>query len=65
MRRFFATLKCSSDVHTSQPTTPQPEPDRLALLRSTIGAEVADVYPDFAARVLGAAASGPANPGAG
>ena len=41
-------------MHTSQPTTPEPEPDRLALLGSTIGAEVADVYPDFAARVLGA-----------
>ena len=53
------------DVPEDVPTTPQPEPDRLALLRSTIGAEVADVYPDFAARVLGAAASGPANPGAG
>ena len=43
-------------MHTSQPTTPDAEPDRLALLRSTIGAEVADVYPDFAARVLGATA---------
>ena len=52
-------------MHTSQPTTPEPEPDRLALLRSTIGAEVADVYPDFAARVLGAAVAGAASPGAG
>ncbi len=52
------------DVPEDVPTTADAEPDRLALLRSTIGAEVADVYPDFAARVLGAA-SGAASPGAG
>ncbi len=53
------------DVREDVPTTPEPEPDRLALLRSTIGAEVADVYPGFAARVLGAAASRPASRRAG
>ena len=34
--------------------TPPPEPERLAVLRGRIGAEIADTYPDFAARVFGA-----------
>lgn len=41
------------DLPDSVPTTPEPEPDRLALLRAKIGAEVAGTYPEFAARVLG------------
>ena len=44
------------DVPDAVPTTPEPEPDRLALLRSRIGIEVADTYPAFAARVFGTAA---------
>jgi len=43
------------EVPETVPETPGPEPDRLALLRSTVGAEVADAYPDFAARLFGAA----------
>ncbi|MCH7833258.1 MAG: CoA synthetase, partial [Proteobacteria bacterium] len=34
------------------PETPGPEPERLQLLRSTIAAEIAKTYPDFAARVF-------------
>ena len=36
--------------------TPLPEPARLDLLRRQVGREIADVYPDFARTVLGAAA---------
>ncbi len=35
------------------PKTPAPEPERLALLRGPLAAEVADPYPKFAARVWG------------
>ncbi len=38
------------------PETPTPEEDRLSLLRSTVGAQVADTYPGFARDVLGVAA---------
>ena len=34
------------------PETPQPEADRLEMLRSTIAAEIAKTYPGFAARVF-------------
>ncbi len=34
------------------PETPAPEPERLEMLRSAIGAEIAKTYPDFAARVF-------------
>ncbi|MEM8648524.1 MAG: CoA synthetase, partial [Pseudomonadota bacterium] len=40
---------CPDDV----PETPAPEPERLALLRGPLAAEVADPYPKFAARVWG------------
>lgn len=42
----------ADDVHE----TPAPEEDRLALLRSSVGVEVADTYPAFARDVLGVAA---------
>lgn len=35
------------------PETPAPEPDRLALLRTRIGAEIGSTYPGFASRVFG------------
>lgn len=41
------------DVPDSVPTTPEPEPERLDILRAKIGREVAGTYPDFAERVLG------------
>ena len=41
------------DVPENVPETPAPEEDRLALLRSSVGAEVADTYPGFAKDVLG------------
>lgn len=41
------------DVPENVPETPAPEEDRLALLRSSVGAEVADTYPGFARDVLG------------
>ena len=34
-------------------TTPEPEPERLALLRGEIGRLIADPYPNFAKRVFG------------
>ena len=37
------------------PTTPSPEPDRLALLRGSIAERMADLYPEFHARVFAAA----------
>lgn len=40
--------------HVSETT--EPTPDQLALLRSTVGMEVADTYPGFARDVLGVAA---------
>lgn len=44
------------DIPESVPSTPVPEEDRLALLRSSVGHEVADTYPGFARDVLGIAA---------
>ncbi len=44
------------DIPDTVPKTPPPEEDRLALLRSTVGHEVADTYPGFAREVLGVAA---------
>ena len=41
------------DIPDSVPTTPEPEPERLDILRAKIGREVAGTYPDFAERVLG------------
>jgi glutaconate CoA-transferase subunit B len=35
------------------PTTPPPEPERLALIRGRIAGEVAETYPEFATRQLG------------
>ena len=34
------------------PVTPEPEAEKLQMLRSTIAAEIAKTYPDFAARVF-------------
>ncbi|MCH7865092.1 MAG: CoA synthetase [Proteobacteria bacterium] len=36
------------DAPDDVPQTPEPEADRLALLRSSIGAEIGKTYPDFA-----------------
>ena len=44
------------DVPETVAITPEPEADRLALLRSSVGMEVADTYPAFARDVLGIAA---------
>lgn len=44
------------DVADNVAMTPEPEEDRLALLRSSVGVEVADTYPAFARDVLGVAA---------
>lgn len=44
------------DVPEVVPDTPAPEEERLALLRSSVGHEVADTYPAFARDVLGVAA---------
>jgi glutaconate CoA-transferase subunit B len=41
------------DVAATVPITPEPEPERLGLLRARVAAEVAGTYPDFAARILG------------
>ena len=41
------------DVPENVPETPAPEEERLALLRSSVGVEVADTYPAFARDVLG------------
>jgi len=40
------------EVPDDVPVTPEPEPDRLDLLRSRIGAEIGATYPGFAARVF-------------
>jgi glutaconate CoA-transferase subunit B len=44
------------DIPDVVPETPTPEEDRLSLLRSSVGLEVADTYPAFARDVLGVAA---------
>lgn len=44
------------DIPESVAVTPEPEAERLALLRSSVGVEVADTYPAFARDVLGVAA---------
>ena len=44
------------DVSGTLAETPPPEEDRLALLRSSVGKEIADTYPGFARDVLGIAA---------
>jgi glutaconate CoA-transferase subunit B len=45
------------DVSDGVPSTPSPSVDTLALIRGRIGAEIAETYPAFAARVLGAGAT--------
>lgn len=40
------------DMPAAVPETKAPEPERLGLLRSRIGAEIAGTYPEFAARVF-------------
>ncbi|NQV82194.1 MAG: CoA synthetase [Rhodospirillales bacterium] len=40
------------DVAEEVTTTPEPDAERLALLRSRIGPKIAKTYPDFAARVF-------------
>ncbi len=44
------------DVPAGVPFTAEPEAERLALLRSSVGREIADVYPGFAKDILGVAA---------
>ena len=40
--------------HSPNPiATPQPDADTLTLIRGPVAAEIAEVYPDFATRVLG------------
>jgi glutaconate CoA-transferase subunit B len=46
------------DIPETVPVTAEPEPERLALLRSGIGEKIAEIYPDFVARVFGEAALG-------
>jgi glutaconate CoA-transferase, subunit B len=41
------------DVPDEVPLTPNPTAETLALIRGRIGAEIAETYPAFAARVLG------------
>ena len=41
------------DIPDNIPVTPEPEPERLGLLRSRIGAEIGQTYPSFAERVFG------------
>jgi glutaconate CoA-transferase, subunit B len=41
------------NVPDEVPLTPRPTADTLALIRGRIGAEIAETYPAFAARVLG------------
>jgi glutaconate CoA-transferase subunit B len=41
------------DVPDEVPATPSPSAETLALIRGRIGAEIAETYPAFAARVLG------------
>jgi glutaconate CoA-transferase subunit B len=45
------------DVPDEVPQTPLPSAETLALIRGRIGAEIAETYPAFAARVLGVKAS--------
>ena len=45
------------DTPDEVPATPPPEPETLALIRGRIGAEIAETYPAFAARVLGVSAA--------
>jgi glutaconate CoA-transferase, subunit B len=45
------------DVPDQVPLTPTPTAETLALIRGRIGAEIAETYPAFAARVLGARAT--------
>ena len=44
------------DAPAELPTTPAPEAETLALLRDRVRAEIAEVYPRFAARAFAAAA---------
>jgi len=44
------------DVPDAIPTTPVPEPERLDLLRARIRAEIAEIYPNFAAIAFAEAA---------
>ena len=39
------------DVPTEVPTTPAPDADSLALIRASVGREIAEVYPQFASRL--------------
>ena len=45
------------DVPDEVPQTPPPSSETLALIRGRIGAEIAETYPAFAARVLGVSAA--------
>jgi glutaconate CoA-transferase subunit B len=45
------------DVLDEVPATPPPDAETLALIRGRIGAEIAETYPAFAARVLGVQAT--------
>ena len=45
------------DVLDEVPATPPPDAETLALIRGRIGAEIAETYPAFAARVLGVQAA--------
>jgi glutaconate CoA-transferase subunit B len=40
------------DIADTVTTTPEPDAERLALLRRTIGPKIAKTYPDFAARIF-------------
>ena len=40
------------DIAGDVPMTPEPDADRLALLRGSIGPKIAKTYPDFAARIF-------------
>ncbi len=41
------------DLPDQVPTTPEPEPERLALIRDRVARQVAEAYPQFAAEVFG------------
>ncbi|MAG95934.1 MAG: CoA-transferase [Alphaproteobacteria bacterium] len=41
------------DLPDHVPTTPEPEPERLALVRGQVARQVAEAYPQFAAEVFG------------
>jgi glutaconate CoA-transferase subunit B len=47
----------SYDVPDEVPLTPSPTAETLALIRGRVGAEIAETYPAFAARVLGVRAT--------